>query len=121
MTTEPITVRSLLRLWRSLSPANRLMVFSFAEFLKSRQPNDNEAVISEPVLIPRPTNESVIAALKRLRSSYPMLDMSELFNEASLLVSAHMMQGQSATTVIDSLETLFAQHYKKQYQPQEPS
>ena len=52
-----------------------------------------------------------MAALKRLRRVYAMLDRGVLLHEASALMSAHVLQGRPAVDVIDELEALFARHY----------
>ena len=43
--------------------------------------------------------ESVVAALKRLRLSYPMLDSAPLLDAAASLVTAHVLHGRSAAEV----------------------
>jgi hypothetical protein len=51
--------------------------------------------------------------MKRLRRSYPEVDAGELLNDASLLMSEHMLQGRPAADVIDALERLFARHVER--------
>lgn len=104
--------RRLLRAYKSLDKQNRQSLMDFAEFLVSRQ-EPEEAAVSEPLDIPRPDGESVVKAIKRLTSTYPMIDKGQLFNETSLLMSQHIMQGREAEEVIDELEELFLQHYEK--------
>jgi hypothetical protein len=67
----------------------------------------------EPKAIPRPAEENVVAALKRLRETYHMLDHSKMLHEASALMAQHMMQGRPAPEVIDELEEIFQQHYSR--------
>ena len=55
----------------------------------------------------------MVAAIRRLSASYYMLDRRFLLHEASGLMAAHVMQGRSAESVIDELETLFAETYKR--------
>ncbi len=98
--------RQLLKLWRALDPEQRTTLIAFAEFLCSKQPAAAPAPLPEPV--PRPERETVVGALKRLRFNYPQLDSAVLLNEASLLMSAHLLQGRPAKEVIDELEDLFA-------------
>ena len=43
--------------------------------------------VSNAVLIPRPETESVIAAIKRLSKTYPMLERKLLFNQTSILMN----------------------------------
>ena len=105
--------RHLLTLFRGMSAADRDSLLAFAEFLAARgEGEESEDLPAEPVLIQGPPDESVIAAIKRLSASYPMLDRAALLNEASALMSAHLMQGRPASEVIAELETLFVSHYE---------
>lgn len=100
----------LLKLVEVLPRAQQQQLLEFAEFLAQRYPVAGD--VSTPRDIVRPENESVIAAMKRLRESYPMLDPENLLNETSSLLSAHLMQGRSAESVIDELEVIFKKHYQ---------
>ncbi|MCG5536731.1 Crp/Fnr family transcriptional regulator [Ectothiorhodospira mobilis] len=102
----------LRRILRRLPQAQRETLVSFAEFLAQRHPAE-EAPLPEPEAIPRPREETVVKAMKRLSATYPMLDKSRLLNETSALMSQHVMQGRPAQEVIDELETLFARHYRR--------
>jgi len=66
---------------------------------------------SQPLSIPRPENESVIAAIKRLSQTYPMLDKSRLLNETSAIVTG-IVQNRNVAELIDELEHIFARHYQ---------
>jgi len=121
--------RRLSKLFRSLDAPQQDALLSFAEFLSERSsagqresgPHQKaysgaagapEVVVSQvPVVEPRPVQESVVAGIRRLRRTYPMLDSSEMLNEASALMSAHVLQGRAASAVIDELETLFAERF----------
>ena len=104
--------RRITRLYRSLSPAGRATLLAFGEFLAQRGAEASEPPARlEPEPIERPTDETVVAALKRLRRVYAMLDRGVLLHEASSLMSAHVLQGRPAVDVIDELESLFARHY----------
>lgn len=106
--------KRLVELYASLSPEQRETVLAFLEFLQSRQPAVAEpATIETPKPIPRPAEESVVKALKRLRETYSMLDPAKLLHEASGHMQQHLLQGKPAATVIDELELLFAQHYER--------
>ena len=119
----PADQRELLKLFSSLSQQDRLTLKSFAEFLAARNPvvddeNGGKAKAkAEPEPIPRPAQETVIGAIKRLSSSYYMLDRSELLNETSSLMTAHIIQGRATSDVIDDLETLFAKYYRQLNRP----
>jgi hypothetical protein len=114
--------RRLGRLFRRLDPESRRTLLRFAEFLAERgdgagaSPGRDSAqapdAIREPRPEPRPAGESVVAAIRRLRRIYPMLDTGELLNHASGLMASHVLQGRAAAEVIDDLEALFAKHYE---------
>jgi len=106
--------RRLVRLHRSLGPGDRDTLLAFGEFLASRGTAASVRETShprEPAVQPRPREESVVAAIKRLARTYPMLDRSAMLNDTSTLMSAHVLQGRPASEVIDELEALFARYY----------
>ncbi len=106
--------KKLLKLFNRLAAPERDMVLGFAEYLSARAQGDGKAVSSavpEPRDIPRPESESVVAAIKRLSSTYHMLDDPRLLNEVSILMSQHVMQGREAPQVIDDLQALFDRFY----------
>ena len=96
-------------------------LLEFAEFLLIRHGDAGvqsmssvtAAEIPEPLEIPRPDEESVVKAVKRLRATYPMLDARKLLNETSSLMTQHVMQGRDKIEVIEELEILFRTHYEK--------
>jgi hypothetical protein len=102
--------RKLHELFKALDEADQGTVLAFVEFLVQRQPA-KEGSMPQPALESRPENESVVAAIKRLSRSYPMLDKSKMLNATSALMTQHVVQGRPAPEVIDELESLFAQHY----------
>lgn len=104
--------RRLLRLFRALSESKQAGLLDYAEFLLARVTPAAEVVAQTPLDIPRPAQESVVKAIKRLRDTYPMLDRAKLIHETSALMSQHLVQGRSAVDVIDQLETLFQRHYQ---------
>ena len=92
------------------------MLLSFAEYLATRGGSPGKVKAEKPNIIPRPQKESVVAALKRLSASYPMLDDPGILNEGSTLMSQHVMQGRDAIAVIDDLEIMFERHYQNYVQ-----
>lgn len=110
--------QQLLAFYSSLSPEKQQQLLEFAEFLTQR--DSPKAAVNEipqeVVDLPRPEEETVIAAMRRLRATYPALDTDGLLDQASILMSAHVLQGQSAVQVIDKLEILF----KEAHSGQEP-
>jgi hypothetical protein len=115
--------RRLLRLYRALDAESRRTLLALADFLahRARDPSAGEGVPGDPHAAvptlaptpePRPADESVVAAIKRLRRSYPMLDSGTMLHETSALMAAHVLQGREAAAVIDELEALFAARYE---------
>ncbi|WP_455211241.1 hypothetical protein [Kaarinaea lacus] len=107
--------KKLLKLFNSLGGPERDMLLGFAEYLAVRasgEPASSPKAVPQPLDVPRPEKESVVAAIKRLSSTYHMLDDPRLLNEASVLMSQHVMQGREADQVIDELQTLFAKFYE---------
>jgi hypothetical protein len=103
--------KKLLAYFARLPAAERETLVAFAEFLAARAGADQP--VGAPEAIPRPDNESVISAVKRLSATYPMLDKAKVLHETSHLVTQHLMQGRAAVEVIDELEIVFRRHYEK--------
>lgn len=107
--------KRLTALFSALSAQDRHSLLNFAEFLYAQQqPEPTPAVLTppQPQRLPRPTKESVVAAIKRLSSSYPMLDKAKMLNDTASLMSQHLMQGREAQDVINELEAVFIKHYQ---------
>ncbi len=108
--------KKLRQLFRSLGKADQETLMRFAEFLAASPTTVNPVLTPQtPLNIPRPAEESVVKAIKRLRQTYPMLNPEQLLQPTSDLMSAHVIKGQAAVDVIDALEALFAHHFQ-QYQ-----
>jgi hypothetical protein len=104
-------------LYRGLDADGRRLLLEFAEFLAARRDEAVPEPDAAPRAIPRPDDESVVAALKRLRATYPMLDSASLLDAAATLVTAHVLHGRAAGEVIDELETLFGKAYAAHQEP----
>jgi len=104
-------------LYAGLDEDGRSSLLAFAEFLASRgrvptvTASKPVVAVPEPENIPRPDDESIVAALKRLAKTYPMLDKSEMLGATSDMVATHVMQGSDPAGVIDQLEAVFSKHY----------
>jgi hypothetical protein len=108
----------LLRAFDSLDDATQEQLVDFAEFLSARHGSSADAQPpAERREIPRPAEETVIAAVRRLSETYHMLDKAPMLHQTSSLVSAHIMQGRPATEVIDELEQLFESRYRDYRKP----
>ena len=108
----------IISILKSLSAIDQASVVSYAEFLQNRAATAKSlpakaADIPEPELGPRPQDEKVVAAIKRLSKAYFMLDKSKMLGVTSDLLTQHVVQGREATDVIDELEQLFADHYRR--------
>jgi hypothetical protein len=109
--------QQLIDLYTGLDEDGRSSLLAFAEFLASRgrvptvTASKPVVEIPEPENIARPDDESIVAALKRLAKTYPMLDKSEMLGATSDMVATHVMQGSDPVGVIDQLEAVFATHY----------
>jgi len=96
-----------------LPDASREHLLAFAEFLLQRDGPRPDETAPTPNQIPRPAEESVIAAVRRLSQTYHMLDKGQMLHETSSLVTAHVVQGRPAPEVIDELQTLFESRYRE--------
>ena len=118
--------QQLLDLFNNLSEQDAQSLLRFAQFLAGQESVTTSVpvtvaaedetitpVIPEPEKIPRPAEERVVDALKRLSATYPMLDKKKLLDKASELVAQHVMFGKPAKQVIDEVESIFAAAYEK--------
>jgi len=102
----------LQQIFKQLPPEHQQTLLAFAEFLQNR-------IVSKPTppwqpkYLPRPPEESVVAAIKRLSKSYPMLNKAKMLDETSSLMTEHILQGRDKVSVIDELEAIFEQHYEE--------
>lgn len=103
--------KDLLNLLRALPPEQQDTLFAFAEFLATRS-GETPREWGEPEPIPRPAEEKVVHAIKRLRKTYPMLDHSKMLYEVSECMTQHMVQGKPAIEVIDELEGMFRSRFE---------
>ena len=110
--------RRIIKIFKSLDADNKESLLAFGEFLQTRSNSSNsddqpvDVVASEPVDIPRPKEESVIKAIKRLSATYPMVDKETILHPISNLMTSHIIQGRKASDVIDDLQALFLGEYE---------
>lgn len=104
--------RTLLEIFETLDKERQTSLLQFAEFLQSKGNLVNQE-IPEPLEIPRPESETVVGAIRRLKETYPMIESMAVFSAASALMTDHMVKGREAMEVIDEMEALFEDHYKK--------
>lgn len=101
-----------------MSAAGQHALLDYAKFLASEHPAQQDKP-QEPLTIARPQDETVVAAIRRLTQTYPMLDRQLLLHETSGYMMQHVMQGRDAVTVIDDLELCFRRQYQNHIQQQE--
>lgn len=53
------------------------------------------------------SEESVVAAIRRLNRAHPRLNRRKLLNPVGVLLQAHMIDGRPADQTIAELETLY--------------
>jgi hypothetical protein len=104
--------KRLLELFRRLKAERARSLIEYAEFLAAREGPGESGAPPKPLDVPRPGDESVVKAIKRLTATYPMLDTSHLLNETTALVGQHVMEGRGKAEVIDELESVFEAHYR---------
>jgi hypothetical protein len=109
---NPLEKRLLSR-FRELGEARRAMLLEFADFLAGREGIVEPETPREPLPIPRPEQESVIKAVRRLMETYPMLERAKLLHVTSEQMTRHMVHGDPAVEVIDRLETVFRETFEK--------
>jgi len=107
------TARRLSEIAGKLPEEQRRTLLQFAEFLLAQAPEGTEEPLPEPRAIPRPEQESVIKAMRRLSETYFMVERGKLLHETSALMAQHVMQGRPAHEVIDELEVVFAAQYER--------
>lgn len=105
--------KKMLRLFRTLGREQQQTVADFVAFLAGKQESASTLQAAQPVLLPKPEQESVVRAIKRLRASYPMLDQNSLFHETSAHMTEHLLHGKPAAEVINELEIMFSSHYQR--------
>jgi hypothetical protein len=103
--------KRLAKLFRGLSDGGRASLLDYADFLAARDNVRHAQVPETPLDIPRPAEESVIKAIKRLMATYPMLERDKLLHETSALMTRHVVHRQPAADVIDEMELVFRRHF----------
>ncbi|HCF74145.1 MAG: Crp/Fnr family transcriptional regulator [Proteobacteria bacterium] len=103
----------LLESFRSMSPRARHSLADFASFLAIQEPGAVEEIGRDPIPLPRPENESVIAAIRRLARTYPMLDKDSVFSTAASLLTQQVMGQREHKEAIDELEEVFRSRYEE--------
>ncbi len=104
--------QDLIDLYQALDDSRKKSLSDFADFLYAQaEPVAKE--VQAPDDIPRPEQETVVGAIKRLKATYHMVGSMSVFSEASALMTDHMVKGRDVVEVIDEMEVLFEDAYKK--------
>lgn len=101
----------LIEIFETLNEERQNSLIDYATFLQSKGDLVDKATV-EKILIDRPSEETVVGAIKRLKSTYPMIESMSVFSAASNLMTEHMISGRDAIEVIDEMEILFEEHYE---------
>jgi len=113
-------LQRLTRLMDGMSHEHKRSLIDYAEFLRQKSQQVTSDLESQeklqPRAQPRPEKENIINAIKRLRTTFHMLNTDSLLDETSSLMTQHIVQGRAAVEVIDDLEILFEQHFQKYLQ-----
>jgi hypothetical protein len=97
-----------------LSDDQQQSVIDYSSFLvhQSEQPLVcREEVVAN--LIERPAQETLAAAIERLKASYFMLDSDDMLNDVSVLMGRHILQGLEVSVAIDELQLCFQSYYRQ--------
>lgn len=104
--------KELIDLYEAMDDERKLSLGDFADFLYAKAgPVVKE--IPPPEDVPRPEQETVVGAVKRLKTKYHMVESMTVFSAASSLMTDHMVKGRDVVEVIDEMEVLFEEAYKK--------
>lgn len=102
--------QALLAAFEQLDLRQQEILLEFAATLAVRE---DVPVPAAKRLEPRPAEESVVAAIRRLTRVYPGAERRRLMGPVSMLMAQHALQGRAAAEVIDELEALFERQYLK--------
>ena len=104
--------QDLIDLYEAMDDNRKKSLSDFADFLYAQaEPITKE--IQAPDDVPRPEQETVVGAIKRLKTTYFMIESMSVFSDASSLMTEHMVKGRDVVEVIDEMEALFEDAYKK--------
>jgi DNA polymerase/3'-5' exonuclease PolX len=110
--------QQLIKLYESMDEVHQRSLSEFADFLYERYGPAVKEILP-PEDIPRPEQETVVGAIRRLKSTYHMIESMAVFSSASSLMTEHMVKGRDVNEVIDEMEKLFADAYQKLLQDNE--
>lgn len=104
--------QDLIDLYDAMDDERKKSLCDFADYLYA-QADPISKIIPPPEVSARPERETVVGAVKRLKSQYHMVESMSVFSTASALMTDHMVKGRDVIEVIDEMEVLFEEAYKK--------
>ena len=104
--------QDLIDLYEAMDDERKRSLSDYTDVLYAQADPINK-VIPSPDDIPRPEKETVVGAVKRLKIKYHMIGSMTVFSRASELMTDHMVKGRDVIEVIDEMEILFEDAYKK--------
>lgn len=102
--------QALLAAFEQLDVSRQDRLLEFAATLGK----DDDATV--PVVMcpePRPADESVVAAIRRLTRVYPAAERRRLMGPVSMLMAQHVLHGRATVEIIDELELVFERQHLK--------
>jgi uroporphyrinogen-III decarboxylase len=104
--------KALVDLYDAMDDERKRSLCDFADYLYAQaEPVSKE--VPPPDDVPRPEVETVVGAVKRLKTKYHMVESMTVFSAASALMTDHMVKGRDLVEVIDEMELLFEDAYNK--------
>lgn len=105
--------KKLITIFADLDKDDQNSLAAFAEFLLDKAKKEGRYQLEEQIIveISRPKEEKVVAAIKRLSATYPMLPKDSLMNQTASLMSEHILKGRAAVEIVDELEILFKNRF----------
>jgi hypothetical protein len=116
--TKVKSSQQLIKLYESMAEEQKRSLSDFADYLYDRHGPAVKEILP-PEDIPRPEQETVVGAIKRLKLTYHMVESMAVFSSASSLMTEHMVKGRDVNEVIDEMEKLFEDAYRKMLQDKE--
>lgn len=104
--------QALLAAFEGLDEAQQEALMDFAAVLAARD-DGSATALTQRGPEPRPAEESVVAAIRRLTRNYPAAERRRLMGPLSVLMAEHALQGRAAVEVIDELEAVFEKHHEE--------
>ncbi|VAW50297.1 hypothetical protein MNBD_GAMMA06-653 [hydrothermal vent metagenome] len=100
----------LVELYEAMDDERKRSLCDFSDFLYAKaDPISKEIPVPEDIV--RPETETVVGAVKRLKTKYHMVESMSVFSAASALMTDHMVKGRDVIEVIDEMEVLFDDAY----------